>query len=173
MQAASSIPGDNVTDRSLKQTIHQTKAWAAILGGGGIAGLIDLTYATTFYSLRGVPAIRVPQSIASGLLGPEAYQGGMRTAALGVVLHFVIALGAACVFFLASRQLPFLLQKPLLSGPVFGAGIYAFMHLVVLPLSANPRLHHTTVSFPTVSDFVVHVLVLGPIIVFFARRFSR
>ena len=173
MPAASSSLGDDVKDTSPNQTVHKAKALAAILCGGGVAGLIDLTYATTFYGLRGVPPIRVPQSIASGLLGPGAYQGGMRTAALGVVLHFVIALGAACVFFLASRQLPFLLQKPFLWGPVFGAGIYAFMHLVVLPLSANPRLHHTTVSFPTVSDFVVHVLVLGPTIVFAARRFSR
>jgi hypothetical protein len=153
------------------QTIR--KPVAAIVWGGGLAGLIDLTYATTFYALRGVPRVRVLQSIASGLLGPGAYQGGSRTAVLGVVLHFVIALGAACVFSLASRQLSFLLEKPFLWGPVFGAGIYAFMHTVVLPLAANPRLHHTTVSFPTVSDFLVHVLLLGPIIVFAARRFSR
>jgi hypothetical protein len=147
---------------------------SAILYGGGIAGLIDITYATTFYGLRGVPPLRVPQSIASGLLGPDAYQGGLRTAALGIFLHFVIALGAATVFYLASRKLKFLIQQPLfLWGPAFGAGIYAFMHLVVLPLCASPRLHHTTISFATVCDFIVHVFVLGPIIVYFARRYSR
>jgi len=138
-----------------------------------MAGLLDLTYATTLNALRGVPPIRVLQSIASGLLGPGAYQGGLRTAVWGVVLHFVIALGAASVFFLASRELSFLLEKPFLWGPVFGAGIYAFMHTVVLPLAANPRLHHTAFSFPTVSDFLVHVVLLGPVIVFAVRRFSR
>lgn len=150
-----------------------SKPLSAILYGGGVAGLIDITYATTFYGLRGVPPLRVPQSIASGLLGPDAYQGGLRTAVLGIFLHFVIAFGAATVFYLASRKLKFLIQQTLLWGPVFGVGIYAFMHTIVLPLCANPRLHHTTISFPTVSDFVVHVLLLGPIIVYFARRYSR
>jgi len=56
----------------------------------------------------------VSQSIASGLLGPKAYEGGVATAILGVVLHFVIAIGAATVFYLVSRKLTFLTQKPIL-----------------------------------------------------------
>jgi len=63
------------------------------------------------------------QSIASGLLGPQAYEGGVATAILGVVLHFVIAIGAAAVFYLLSRKLPFLTQKPILWGPLYGAAI--------------------------------------------------
>jgi hypothetical protein len=74
---------------------QRPRALAAILWGGAIAGAFDLTYATVFYGLRGVKPIRVSQSIASGLLGPKAYEGGFATAILGVVLHFVIAIGAA------------------------------------------------------------------------------
>jgi len=93
---------------------EKPRALAAILWGGVIAGAFDLTYATVFYSFRGVKPIRVSQSIASGLLGPKAYEGGVATAILGVVLHFVIAMGAATVFYLVSRKLTFLTQKPIL-----------------------------------------------------------
>jgi hypothetical protein len=35
-------------------------------------------------------------ALRSGVLGVNSYGGGRWTAALGVILHFVIALGAAC-----------------------------------------------------------------------------
>jgi uncharacterized membrane protein YagU involved in acid resistance len=89
-----------------------------------------------------------------------------------VVLHFIIAIGAATLFYLLSRKLTFLTQKPILWGPLYGAAIYFFMHLVVLPLAANPRFRTTTVSIATVSDFAVHMLLIGPSIVLAARRFS-
>jgi len=89
------------------------------------------------------------------------------------VLHFFIAIGAATVFYLLSRKLTFLVRQPLIWGPVFGAGIYFFMHYVVLPLAANPRFRTTTLSVATVSDFAVHMILIGPSIALAARRFSR
>jgi len=161
---------DTVNATSANQ---RPRALAAILWVGVIAGAFDLTYATVFYSFRGVKPIRDSQSIASGLLGPKAYEGGFATAILGVVLHFVIAIGAATVFYLASRKLTFLTQKPILWGPLYGAAIYFFMHIVVLPLAANPRFRTMPLSIPTVSDFAVHMLLIGPSIALAARRFSR
>src|SRR6266852_6812485 len=88
--------------------VQKSRVLAAILWGGAIAGAFDLTYAMAFYGLRGVKPMRVSQSIASGLLGPKAYEGGFTTATLGEVLHFVLAIGAAAVFYLLSRKLAFL-----------------------------------------------------------------
>ncbi len=158
---------------SAAYSLQKPRALAAILWGGTIAGAIDLTYATVFYSLRGARPIQIPQSIASGLLGPKAYDGGIPTAILGVVLHFVIAIGAATVFYLLSRKFTFLKQKPIVWGPLYGAAIYFFMHLVVLPLAANPRFRTTSVSTATICDFAVHMILLGPSIALAARRFSR
>lgn len=152
-------------------SVNPSRPVTAIVLGGFLAGSIDLTYAILFYGLRGVPAIRIPQSIASGLLGVAAYQGGAATAALGVFLHFVIALAAAATFYLFSRKFRFLLYKPILWGPAFGAGVYLFMHVIVLPLCANPRLHSTPLGIPAVCDFAVHVVFLGPSIALAARRF--
>jgi hypothetical protein len=161
-----------VSTAAANHSFEKPRPLAAILWGGAIAGAFDFTYATVFYAFRGVKPIRVWQSVASGLLGPKAYDGGIPTAILGVVLHFVIAIGAATVFYLLSRKLTFLVRQPFLWGPVFGAGIYFFMHYVVLPLAANPRFRTTTLSVATVSDFAVHMILIGPSIALAARRYS-
>src|SRR6266516_3297176 len=112
------------------------RPFPAILLGGLIVGALDLIYAILVYSPQ--KPIRIPQTIASGVLGMKSYSGGAYTAALGVVLHFVIALGAATVYYLASRKLSFLNHHVFVCGLMYGALVYLFMHLVVLPLSAVP-----------------------------------
>jgi uncharacterized membrane protein YagU involved in acid resistance len=111
------------------------------------------------------------QSIASGLLGLDSYNRGLKTAALGVVLHFIIATGAAAVFYAASRKLTFLVRQPIISGLIYGIAVYFFMNLVVLPLSAFPH----KVTFPLSSliiGLVVHMLCVGLPIALVVRRYS-
>jgi len=83
----------------------QQRPVRAVVFAGLLAGVLDLTAAFAFSALRGVRPVRVLKFIASGLLGPAAYQGGALTAALGLALHFVIALGGAAVYWAASRQI--------------------------------------------------------------------
>ena len=66
---------------------------------------MDLLYAIAVYSPR--HPILIPQTIASGILGAKSYSEGAYSSALGIVLQFVIALGAATVYYLASRRLKF------------------------------------------------------------------
>ena len=106
--------------------------------GGGLAGVLDLTWALVTASLQGRAPLRVLHSIASGVLGKAAYTGGVATAALGVVLHFAIACGACGVYYAASRRLPLLVRRPVVTGPIYGVGVYLVMSLVVVPLSAAP-----------------------------------
>ena len=128
--------------------MRQFSARSAILIGGAIAGACDIIYAITFWAFRGVPATRVLQSVASGLLGAPAFNGGLATAALGLALHFFIAFSAAAIFYMAARTIPILTQRAFLSGILYGLVIYAVMNLVVLPLSAFPR----KVTFPLARD---------------------
>jgi hypothetical protein len=46
------------------------------------------------------------------------------------------------------------------------------MHFAVLPLAANPKFRTTTLSIPTVCDFAIHMILIGPSIALAARRFS-
>lgn len=147
-------------------------AGRAILWGGAAAGVLDLTGAVVTNAWRGLAPVRVLQSISSGLLGAKSYEGGFGTAALGVLLHFVIAFGAAAVFYAASRRLSFLWRRPLVAGPLYGAAVYFFMSFVVLPLSAFP--HGVSLAPDRLATgLVVHVLCVGLPIALAARAAAR
>ncbi len=141
----------------------------AILVGGGIAGICDISYACGFWALRGAAPSRVLQSVASGLLGASAFDGGAATAALGLALHFLIALLFAAAFVLASERIEILARREILCGAIYGFLIFWLMNLVVLPLSAFPR----KVSFApaaTISGLLVHTFLVGVPIALAARR---
>jgi len=150
------------------QTFAHSHPFPAIFVGGLIVGVLDLAYAIAVYSPK--EPMLVPQTIASGILGVHSYGGGARTAVLGVVLHFVIALGAATVYYLASRKLPFLVGHAVLCGLSYGALVYLFMHVVVLPLSAVPK--GDTPLVYQISEFVEHWFCVGLPIALSVRHYS-
>lgn len=61
----------------------------AILWGGLVAGVLDAVDGVVAFGLKGVNPIQVLQYIASGILGPSSFNGGLGTAALGTVLHLL------------------------------------------------------------------------------------
>ena len=113
-------------------------ALPTILLAGGVAGLGDILYAITVWGIRGVPPMRILQSIAAGLLGRDAFNGGIPTALLGLVAHFSIAIGMAALYYAVSTRVRLLLDRPIVSGILFGLGCYVVMNYVVVPLSASP-----------------------------------
>lgn len=143
-----------------------------IFWGGLIAGTLDILAAfLTAWWRGGIGPVRLLQFISSGILGPEAYTGGAKTAALGLALHFLIATGATVVFYLASRSLLFLIERPIVMGLLYGVLVYLFMNFIVLPLSKIPQRP------ATVSGRVIGVLTImffvGLPIALIVRRFSR
>src|SRR5882762_6644070 len=143
-----------------------------ILCGGLIAGTMDITAAILTYKVRNnVPPIRILQSVASGLLGNDAFTGGARTAALGLFLHFVIAFGATAVFYLASRKMPWLIDNAVIAGILYGIVVQQFMQQVVLPLSA---FHKAPFNFSALLiGLVTHVICVGLPIALAVGKFSR
>lgn len=132
------------------------KAW---LIGGFAAGVLDILDAFVVTSFAGVTPLRVLQAIASGVLGPASYRGGASTALLGLALHFLIAYAAAAVYVVASRRFAPLLRRPFWYGAVFGVGVYLFMNLVVLPLSAFQQGALTLVSL--LNGLFAHIVCVG------------
>jgi hypothetical protein len=141
-------------------------ALLAIGVGGLVAGAIDLTQACILFG------VKIPLAIAAGLLGPEAFNGGNGTYALGVLLHFFIALSAASIYYAVSRRLRFLTEYPLVCGLFFGSWVELVMSLIVLPLSrlhaVGPYTHHDLVL-----GLVVHMIVIGLPISFSVRHFAK
>ncbi len=159
---------DTVNDAFATSPLAHPRAFLAIGVGGLIVGILDLTYAIIVYSPH--HPILIPQVIASGVLGAKSFQGGAASAVLGIVLHFVIALGAAAVYYLASRKLKFLVHRAILCGMLYGAAVYLFMHMVVLPLSAAPH-GHMPLAYAA-AEFVEHWFCVGLPIALSVRHYS-
>jgi hypothetical protein len=151
--------------------LEKSKAYLAIFWGGLIAGALDITAACVTNGFRGISPIRVLQSVASGLFGRDSYRGGLKTAALGLVLHFIIAFGATIAFYSASRKLKFLVRQAIVCGALYGVAVYWFMQLVVLPLSAVPFKFSFTFA-SVVTGLIVHILCVGLPISLVVRRYS-
>jgi hypothetical protein len=153
---------------------ERSSAARAILRGGLIAGAIDITYACVFsYARRGTPPSLILQSVASGLLGNAAFQGGTPAAALGLLLHFIIALIWASVYYAASRRLRVLARVPYACGVVYGLLIFAAMNYAVIPLSAAPFGAPPPWSPAFNTGILVHMLGIGLPIALATRRFSK
>jgi hypothetical protein len=144
----------------------KSSALLAIAVGGGIAGVLDLTQACILFGAK------IPLVIAAGLLGRQAFHGGVGTYVLGVLLHFFIACSAAAVYYVASRRLRFMTEHLLVCGLFFGAAVEEVMSLVVLPLSAlhskGPYTLHDLIL-----GLLVHMVVVGLPISFSIRRFAK
>ena len=147
----------------------RTPAGEAILLGGMTAGVLDIADAIVVTAARGGDAIRMLQSIASGVLGAPAYDGGLPTAALGLALHFFIATCAAAAYWLASRRLRVLVDRPVLCGLAFGVAVWAVMQHLVLPLTFGRRA--PTQPLPLLLNQIgIHILGVGLPIAYFAAR---
>jgi uncharacterized membrane protein YagU involved in acid resistance len=91
-----------------------------------VAGTLDIVYAIVYWAIRmGLPARRILQSVASGLLGEAGFHGGAATAALGLVLHYGIAVSMAVAYYVVSRRVPALVRWPLALGAAYGLFLYA------------------------------------------------
>ena len=141
------------------------------LVGGLAAGILDIIYAIVLSRVAGRSALGVLKSVASGLLGAEAFKGGIPTAVLGLALHLGITVVAAGIYLYAARQSVFMREHYLLCGSIFGVLVYLTMNFVVLPLSAVP-FHLTYPPQALVQGFVSHAVLVGIPIALCVRRFS-
>ena len=151
-------------------SLQKSNSFLAVVWGGLACGVLDITAALIVYGYLGAKPLRLLQGIAGGLLGPRAYSGGIATALLGLLCHFVIALSAAGVFVAASRIMPFLVRHAVVSGVLYGIAVYFFMNRVVVPLSAAVKFPFSVKMM--VIGIIIHILCVGLPISLTARRYA-
>jgi hypothetical protein len=142
----------------------------------GAADLLDaIVVWVVIFQKSTVP--RILQSIASGLLGPASFRGGSATAALGLVLHLVIALGWTLVFWVLLQHWPRLrawtasTRGVVLTGLVYGAVVWLLMDGVVLTLSRAQAVPPTVAWFWI--QLATHPFVVGLPIALILMRAGR
>lgn len=146
-------------------------ALIAVLWAGLACGVLDITAALVVYGYFGAKPMRLLQGIASGLLGPSAFDGGLATALLGLLCHFVIAYGAAAFYVVASQSVGFLKEQAVISGVFYGVAVYFFMNRIVVPLSAAAKRPFSLRMM--LIGVVIHIFCVGLPISLTVRRFLR
>ena len=141
-----------------------------ILWIGLIAGTLDIADNLIFNQFRGISPIRVFQYIASGLIGMKSFQLGLASVALGVLIHYTIALFWTGVFYTASRKFSILVRRPVICGLLYGVVVYLVMNFVILPLSRVPP-RPAAVTLPSRINAVLALLLfIGLTISLLTRR---
>ena len=109
---------------------------------GVIDGLFSSVLSAVFY---GSTVSRLFQGVAATLLGPTAVDGGVRTALIGVAMHFGVALGWSVVF--ASGG-------PIRIASFYGPLIWVTMSLLIIPqLTGRP----TSITYRWWVQFFGHI----------------
>lgn len=155
--------------------------WPAIVAGGLICGVLDITAAfVSAYLVADRSPLWVLRAVASALLGRDlAFSAGAWVGAMGLALHFFVATSWTTVFALLSRRFPALLRHAIPAGMGFGLFVYLFMNCVTIPVSSWFRglylgtpanWAHAPFAWP---QFGIHLFVVGLSIALAVRRWSR
>jgi hypothetical protein len=145
-----------------------------ILWIGLVAGTLDITDNLIFNQFRGISPTRVFQYIASGLIGMKSFQIGLASVALGVAIHYTIAIFWTGVFYAASRRFSILIRRPVICGLLYGGVVYLFMNFVVLPLSSVPFRPAAVTLASRINGVLALLLFIGLTISLLTRRsFAR
>jgi hypothetical protein len=127
-----------------QNTLHSAPAASRLgtlvragLTTGIVDGLFSSVLSIAFYHST---ATRLFQGVAATLLGPAAFEGGTRTAAIGLLMHFGVAFGWSAVFLFGALRLSWI-RRTLASragvlklASVYGPLIWMVMSLAVIPL---------------------------------------
>ena len=161
------------TIASTALTNHNSLLRLSVIGGL-ICGAVDVIIYHWFVQsvLGGVPLITLYQYIASGSLGESAFAGGIATALLGVLFHFIFSIVIAGVFILGVNRIPLLRRHIIPGSLLYGFGVFIVMNMIVTPLSATPPLPTPTTSELLVT-IIVHILVAGLLLGIVVRRNTR
>ena len=138
---------------------------------GATDGLFACALATVFYHST---VTRLWQGVASTVLGKQAFDGGTRTALLGVLMHFGVAFGWSAVFLFLALRSGWI--RDLLASrngvakvaSLYGPFIWLVMSLIVIPL----LLHRPpTINLRWWVQLIGHIPFVGlPIVASIARR---
>jgi hypothetical protein len=158
------------TIASTSPTIHNSLLRLSVIAGL-IIGFADEIIYHWFVTgvLGGHPLNSVYQYIASGALGESAFAGGIATALLGVLFHYLFSIVIAGIFILSADRIPLLRRYVIPGSLLYAFGVFIVMNMIVTPLSATPPL-----PAPTTPELIVnildHLLVFGLLLGILVQR---
>ena len=135
-----------------------------------VAGSLDILFAVILTLLYGSEPAAMLRYVASGPF-PAATGMGAGGALLGLIVHFALMAIMAAVFAVVAREQPRLLDRPLLSGLIYGLATYVVMNWIVVPVRFDTSLPPSPLSIAT--QLFAHVALVGIPIAMIAARYLR
>jgi hypothetical protein len=118
-----------------------TERMSRLVRAGLLTGVTDGLFATVQSLVTpGSTVMRLWQGVASVILGKSAYDGGIPTALVGVLMHFCVAFGWSAIFLFGVMRSSWVRRA--VSSPsgvvgiaaLYGPFIWLVMSLVVIPI---------------------------------------
>lgn len=135
-----------------------------------LCGTLDILLAIILTLSRGKDVGNMLRFVGSGPF-PSATEMGSAGAILGLAVHFILMAIMVAVFVLAARSMPRLLDRPMVSGLIYGLITYVVLDLIVVPLRFHAPLLPPTLSI--VTQLFAHIVLVGWPTALIARRYLR
>ena len=148
----------------------QRSIWKLIAVATLVCGTLDILLAIILTIWRGREIGGMLRFVASGPF-PAAAEMGTAGSVLGLAVHFTLMALMVAAFVIAARAIPFLLDKPWVSGLLYGLITYAVLDLIVVPMRFPTAWPPSTLSVTT--QLFAHIALVGWPAAFITRRYSR
>ena len=151
--------------------------FASALTAGLVAGILDITAACIqAYLKTGTMPSQVLKYVASGAVDPKTFSNDTMLVAVGLLVHFIIAISFTFFFFFLAKQIPSLVKYPLLIGILYGVFVWGTMRFIILPyisrLNPKPIVGQEAIKNAAIAAAII-VVCVGIPVVLLARRFFR
>jgi len=131
-----------------------------VAAGAVVVALLGATDGATYFRLTAhLNPIEVLQYVASGVFGETAFSGGLGTAFAGLAFHLMISFAVVYVFGVLYTRSRTVRSHTPAAGLAYGAAVWCFMNLVVLPSSAVAPAVLTPVA--VVHGVIGHAVCVG------------
>ncbi|QNL52342.1 hypothetical protein H8S90_00960 [Olivibacter sp. SDN3] len=141
-----------------------------VLYSGLLVGTFDILAAlVNYYLSTGKNPLFVFKYIASGLFGTDAFSGGIAIILAGLLLHYIIAMVFAVVFYLLYFNAPILSAYKIVTGIMYGVFVWTIMNLIVVPLSQTPKSAFN--GLQALKEMLILIVMIGLPLSFLAHYF--
>ena len=151
--------------------------FASALTAGLVAGTLDITAACiqAYLKTETMPS-QVLKYVASGAVDPKTFSNDTMLAAVGLLVHFIIAISFTFFFFFLAKQIPSLVKYPIPIGILYGVLVWGTMRFIILPyisrLNPKPIVGQEAIKNAVIAAGII-VICVGIPVVLLARKYVR
>ncbi|WP_281321915.1 DUF1440 domain-containing protein [Flavobacterium aestivum] len=136
---------------------------------GLVAGLLDGTAAVVFLGKMNYSAVF--KFVASGLFGKSAFAGGNEMIIYGIIIHLLIAMTFAFLYYFSFSKISFFSKNKIIGGLLFGLLVWMIMNLLVLPFTNIS--HSPIILISAIKNILILMICVGlPISLIMQKQYA-